>query len=84
MTISGLGSSFCIHATRGIITVESIRERDEVLQEIVVKALLKHGIYIGNRGHVNLNLSISDADIERILEAFQRALEYVSKRGDRT
>jgi glutamate-1-semialdehyde 2,1-aminomutase len=82
MGISGYGTAMCLHATRPAspnITVDAIRQRDEVLQEVVVKGLLARGVLVGARGLISLNISHSEEDLDALVAAVDETLRDLAR-----
>ena len=79
--VSGHGSAMCLHATAAAPnTVDEIRRGDDVVRELVVKGLLRRGVYIGMRGQINLGLAHSEADADAVLAALDDTLRDLERR----
>ena len=75
MSVSGYGSVMTLHA--GIAPPTSSRDvarRDEALQELVTKGMLRRGMYFGVRGMVNLGLAHTDEQLGCALRSLRGAV----------
>lgn len=70
MCATGVGSLLNIHAMPGPVHHASdLFGADERLKELFFFAMLEAGIYVARRGFVALSLEITDADVDRFLDA---------------
>jgi glutamate-1-semialdehyde 2,1-aminomutase len=74
-SVSGYGSMLALHALASAPAdgAESAR-RDPALQELFFLGLFERGIYTAPRGMINLSLPLTDAQLERTLEALEDTL----------
>ena len=79
MSVSGFGSVMSLHATATAPTdVHAVMRRDEALQELVTKGMLRRGCYFGARGMLNLGLAHTDEQLQYTLRALEETLTEIS------
>jgi glutamate-1-semialdehyde 2,1-aminomutase len=82
-TITGLGSLFGIHLTRGPVrTSRDAATADAALRHQMFLGLYNEGILLDPRGVGTLSTAIGDREIERFLEALRAVLSRLGSRPD--
>jgi len=75
LQFTGIGSMMNLHGTnKDIRFIADLQSADDRFKELIFLDLLEHGFYIARRGFIALMLSLTDDDLSRFHQAFQRVL----------
>lgn len=80
LQMTGMGSLMNLHAMVGTIgRPEDLAASDDRVKEMLFFDLLDRGFYMARRGFIALSLAVTDADLNRFVEAFGDVL--VARKG---
>ncbi|MEM7342423.1 MAG: aminotransferase class III-fold pyridoxal phosphate-dependent enzyme [Actinomycetota bacterium] len=79
-TVTGWGSILGVHATGGPVSSPAdLAGVDPLRAELLFHHLLDRGIYIARRGFIALSLPVTDADLDRAVEAVDHAITTIER-----